>query len=508
MEGMTEYVRHKSEGGQQPHKLHDLRAAVPTDDPRDGQRGRRPGSKNGKPSSKRKGSAHRVTGYESDASEADRHSTNASLPRAPPQPASDYQDSDFLEAEYQATLQKTKPKTLSEIVIKGDSIPSTSDGALTIISHGNKVDEMEQHSRLSQQPTKSQHPVERSHSTAIPNRRAPRGLPTSTTAQQAQHQSQYLSHDHQSGLLHGETELPLYSNDPTKPGGFQFGAAIPQKNVNLPLHKPTVQQPHVQSQGMTIAETVSNGVQNRYQSRQSTRNTVAPAALSAADAQHPRGQMMANTSRPQTAATHVPGKHKRGVPPVPLFNAPPHNPDPPIHPTQHSSDGYVSEEEPDEVEDSDLDHHFDDLAKMDYADLQREPFDKAPDADNFIVHNAPDDASLAEKLSAVLAQTVSGDDGVKIYDFRIKFMASLTIDEWEEAGAWLVQHFGTVVQNFTTVRREKRKAAIAFESEIEARDNSVGAKRSQIRGALDEMKVNGNAVLGTTPKKGRKESKE
>ncbi|KAK6436111.1 hypothetical protein LTR95_007697 [Oleoguttula sp. CCFEE 5521] len=446
MEGMTEYVLHKSEGGQQPHRLHDLRAAVPTDDPRDGKRGRKSSSKNGKPSSKRKGSAHRATGYESDASEADRRSTNANAPAALVQPPSDYQDSDFLEAEYQATLQKTKPKTLSEIVIKGDSIPSTSDGALTIISHGNGVDEMEQQGRVPQQLVKPQHPARPTHSTAVPNRRAPRGFTTSTIAQQAQHQGQYPSHDHESGPLRGDIELPLLPNDPAKPGGFQFGSAKPQKNVNLPLHKPTAQQSHGQLQGMPIAETVSNGVQNQHQSRQLIRNTVAPAALPEADAQHPQGQMMTNTSRPQTAATHVPGKDKRGVPPVPLFNAPPHNPDPPIHPTQDSSDG--------------------------------------PGTDR------------------------DGNDGAEIYGYRTKFMASLTIDEWDEAGAWLVEHFGAVVQKFTGVRRDKRKAAIAFESEIEARDNAVGAKRQQIKGALDEMKVNGNAVLSTTPKKGRKETKD
>nr|OQO26391.1 hypothetical protein B0A51_06953 [Rachicladosporium sp. CCFEE 5018] len=507
MEGMTEYVRHKSEGGQQPHRLHDLRAAVPTDDPRDGKRGMRPSSKNGKPSSKRKGSAHRATGYESDASEADRHSTNASVPAAPAQPPSGFQDSDFLEAEYQATLQKTKPKTLSEIVIKGDSIPSTSDGALTIISHGNEVNDMEQHSRGAQQTTKSQHPVKTSHSAVVPNRRAPRGLPLMTTAQHAQQHGQYPSHEHQPGPLHGEIVLPLPANDPVKPGGFKFGSANPQKNVSLPLSKPKGQQPHVQPQSMPATTTVSKGVRDQHPPSQSTRNTIVPAALPEAIPQHPREHMTANTSRPQITSDHVAVNVRRGKPPVPLFNERPHSPEAPYLVSEYSSDEHECEEQSNEAEESELDHGFDDLTKMDYSVLKDESFDSAPNAENFVVNDVPDDASLTDKLSAVLAQTEYGDDSADMYDYRTKFMASLTIDEWEEAGAWLVQHFGTVVRKFTGVRREKRSAAVAFEAEIEGRDNAVGAKRQQIKGALDEMKVNGSAVLGTTPRKGRNEPK-
>ncbi|KAK6437797.1 hypothetical protein LTR95_006013 [Oleoguttula sp. CCFEE 5521] len=351
---------------------------------------------------------------------------------------------------------------------------------------------------------KGQHPAKTDHGAPIPNVRAQRGRPPQSTTQYAQQHLQHLSHTPDGG----EMMLQSHADGLTEVAPFQMRAAEVHKDIRLPIHKPTVEQSQPQPQSMPVVETVTKGARDQQPSKQSTRNNVAPAPLPEVASQHPREQMMANTSRPQTAATHVSGRDKRDNPPVPLFHEPSRNLGPLNHPIPDSSDGYASEEEPDEFEDSDLDHHIDDLTKMEYGDLKDEPFDKAPDADAFVVHNAPDDASLADKLSAVLAQTVNGNDRAQLYDYRTKFMASLTIDEWEEAGAWLVQHFGDVVQNFTGVRREKRKAAIAFESDIEVRDNAVGAKRQQIRDALDEMKVNGNAVLGTTPKKDRKESKD
>jgi hypothetical protein len=53
------------------------------------------------------------------------------------------------------------------------------------------------------------------------------------------------------------------------------------------------------------------------------------------------------------------------------------------------------------------------------------------------------------------------------------------------------------------VRREKRKAARAFEDEIEVRETAVSKKRALTNAAMIEMKTSGIAVLQGTPGKKR-----
>ena len=126
--------------------------------------------------------------------------------------------------------------------------------------------------------------------------------------------------------------------------------------------------------------------------------------------------------------------------------------------------------------------------------MKGEPFDHSPHAQPFIVPGLPNTTALTDKLvqlNGAEAQTQS------------HFFASLNIVEWEEAGDWFLDRFGDTIKRLKDVRREKRKAARAFEDEIEVRETAVNKKRTLTNAAMVEMKTSGAAVLQGTPGKKR-----
>ena len=129
---------------------------------------------------------------------------------------------------------------------------------------------------------------------------------------------------------------------------------------------------------------------------------------------------------------------------------------------------------------------------MDYHTLKSEVFDLDPNAKDFKFGSGREDDTLSDMISAI-SRSQSAD--------QAHFFRSLTIEQWEQAGDWFLDQFSDVVGKLKHVRQEKRKAARAFEDEIEDRYKAVGQKREQIDGALSEMRESGGKVLQGTPKK-------
>lgn len=160
-------------------------------------------------------------------------------------------------------------------------------------------------------------------------------------------------------------------------------------------------------------------------------------------------------------------------------------------PTEQNPD---EQPEPQNVFEEPLDYDLEELYNKDYASLKGESFDHSPHAQPFVVPGLPSTAALTDKLvqlNGAEPQTQSN------------FFASLNIDEWEEAGDWFLDRFGDTIKRLKDVRREKRKAARAFEDEIEVRETAVNKKRTLTNAAMVEMKTSGAAVLQSTPGKKR-----
>ncbi|KAK0284910.1 hypothetical protein LTR35_000245 [Friedmanniomyces endolithicus] len=138
-----------------------------------------------------------------------------------------------------------------------------------------------------------------------------------------------------------------------------------------------------------------------------------------------------------------------------------------------------------------LDHDIPELYGMKYEDLKAAEFDRQPKAEQLDTA----DGSLENRLHA--ASSMVPED-------QAHFLSTLDINQWEEAGDWFLSRFGETMAKLKSARQEKRRAARAFEDEVEKRHNAVSKKRKLTEDALGEMKASGAMVLQGTPNKAKK----
>jgi hypothetical protein len=139
-----------------------------------------------------------------------------------------------------------------------------------------------------------------------------------------------------------------------------------------------------------------------------------------------------------------------------------------------------------------LDYDIQELYGMDYNALKKEPFDVDPNTHE--THYNEQHDAITERMAAAKGMQAEA---------QAQFFNGLSIIEWEEGGDWFLDQFSTVLNQLKDVRQQRRKAAQAYEDEIEGRFEAVGQKRKQIDVALSEMKESGGKVLQGTPKKSK-----
>lgn len=161
------------------------------------------------------------------------------------------------------------------------------------------------------------------------------------------------------------------------------------------------------------------------------------------------------------------------------------------HTRQHRTHGASRSVAEDRAE---LDYGPEKLFKMEYEDLKALPFDEDP--------NVPDTermgVSAGEQLEMGLDNITSMTE-----EEQSKLFATMSIDQWEQAGDWFITRFGDVLDKLKQNRQRKREASRAFESEVEKRNIAVNKKRKQTEDELIGMKTTGRSVLDRTPKKSR-----
>ncbi|KFY30599.1 hypothetical protein V494_08098 [Pseudogymnoascus sp. VKM F-4513 (FW-928)] len=141
----------------------------------------------------------------------------------------------------------------------------------------------------------------------------------------------------------------------------------------------------------------------------------------------------------------------------------------------------------------DLDFDQETLFKMSHEELKNQPFDADPSQVKTPVN--PSLADLPESL----------DERMELFknrpaEERAEFFASLSIDEWEEAGEWLMKQFGTVMGKVAESRRNRRKTALRYESMMAERDAEIREKTDDVTAALKDLKNGGQDLLrGKTP---------
>jgi len=135
-----------------------------------------------------------------------------------------------------------------------------------------------------------------------------------------------------------------------------------------------------------------------------------------------------------------------------------------------------------------LDYEPDELMKLDYSTLRDQPFDFSPTENH--------DPYSPEEFEELMSKHFNSSPAE-----QSKFFATMRIDEWEDAGDWLLCRATDIMKRMKTARREKRKLTLEIEMEIEERHDAVVRKRKLTDEVLGAMKRSGGQVLASTPRK-------
>ena len=141
------------------------------------------------------------------------------------------------------------------------------------------------------------------------------------------------------------------------------------------------------------------------------------------------------------------------------------------------------------------DYPPEELRQKTFDSLQSEPFDHNPAAARALhpapESEAPTNASPEDKL-AFLSRLSPSD--------RDAYFSNLTMDEWEDCGDVLVEHFGSLLKKMKDLRHARRKTAAVFEAELKRRHETVEMQSAELSRKLEEMRSGGAEVLrGRTP---------
>lgn len=131
------------------------------------------------------------------------------------------------------------------------------------------------------------------------------------------------------------------------------------------------------------------------------------------------------------------------------------------------------------------------LYQKSFADLQAEPFDKAP---------SPVPSPPTKPLPPIVSDGQSPNDPVsRLFGLtdqeRGEFLARMSVDEWEECGDQLIDRFSQLLSEMKKLRRVRRQTAAVFEAEVKRRHNQVQEKDAELTGKLNEMRTGGAEVL-------------
>ncbi|KFY25250.1 hypothetical protein V493_04742 [Pseudogymnoascus sp. VKM F-4281 (FW-2241)] len=156
---------------------------------------------------------------------------------------------------------------------------------------------------------------------------------------------------------------------------------------------------------------------------------------------------------------------------------------------KHSSK--ASKRQADDI--SNIDFDKDTLFNMPYQELENQPFDEDPGRAKTAVSPFLTGLPISLNARMELFKTKSAEE-------RAEFLATLSLDEWEEAGDWLMHEFSSMMSKIGRARRERRKIAAEFEKKLAARDAEVRDKTDGVTVALKGLKNGGQDLLrGKTP---------
>ena len=144
----------------------------------------------------------------------------------------------------------------------------------------------------------------------------------------------------------------------------------------------------------------------------------------------------------------------------------------------------------------DLDYSNSQLKLMNYQKLRDESFDHDPSMMVQQSNAMVGSGSLQDKLNHIFSHQQDKSQG----DICKQFFASLSIDEYEVCGDFMIDRFSAIILKFKQIRQQKRIAAYNFELEIECRQKFVSSFRKSLDEALSCMQRKGKDIVPKSSK--------
>lgn len=135
------------------------------------------------------------------------------------------------------------------------------------------------------------------------------------------------------------------------------------------------------------------------------------------------------------------------------------------------------------------DYNDKELRGMTYSNLKEEAFETDPHPPQ------PDVPAYLQGPNISLSDRISYFVDSKDVEAQSVFFGRMTMDEWEQTGEWFMEKFGSILQEFSKARKNKRMLVTRFEEEIGSRENAVRGKISGIDREFDDMQNGGELVL-------------
>ncbi|KAF8855277.1 hypothetical protein BDZ45DRAFT_507997 [Acephala macrosclerotiorum] len=128
------------------------------------------------------------------------------------------------------------------------------------------------------------------------------------------------------------------------------------------------------------------------------------------------------------------------------------------------------------------------LLKMSYAQLEKEPWEKADESKSFQLSKPLKPTSLLkDKMEHYVAEEEQ--------DAQVAFFKQMSNTEWEEGGDWFVDQFADLMKKIKIKRVEKRAVTNKYEEEINSREKLVRGKSDNLDREFRDMRVGGEGIL-------------
>ncbi|KAI3398819.1 hypothetical protein diail_8510 [Diaporthe ilicicola] len=133
-----------------------------------------------------------------------------------------------------------------------------------------------------------------------------------------------------------------------------------------------------------------------------------------------------------------------------------------------------------------IDYDEEALRKMNFADLQNEPFDHDPTRQVIMSPAKPPADNLDDRLEFY---------SKKDEDAQRQLFTHMSVREWDDSGDWFLERFGNIVTKMKEARQAKRKIVEQYETQISEREEEVRRKKESIDRKLAKLKHDSSAML-------------